>query len=220
MGLIFPLSDGPDMHLYKTNEKIGWSSMISVSALQNPTNRLVTNDALRFRLRTKLYPNGKAEEETPGPSEKQRILWEISDVASKLKQEIDEDQAFVDLHISKEFVAGHYWGGNTRWKSSLLMREIHHQNYLGINMELLHVDQNWRELVASYNVTLLDAHDRIVKEFSIASNDFKAVSARHSYFMLVKDVLEVLERGDKLTIKIFFDLQARKRSFDVEFIRT
>lgn len=156
------------MHLYKMNEKIGWSSMISMSAIQNPSNRLVTNNALRFRLRTRLYPNGKQDEDpdaSTGPSEKQLIQWEISDIATKLKRQIDEDQAFVDLNISKEFQAGHYWGGDTRWRTSLLMREIHQQNYLGINMELLHVDQNWRELVASYNVTMLDAHNRIVKEF-------------------------------------------------------
>lgn len=162
--------DGPDMHLYKTNEKIGWASMISMSALQNPTNNLVTNDSLRFRLRTKLYPHAKEEEDAElpqNPSEKQLIVWEMSNLADKLRTQIDEDQAFVDLQISKEFQAGHFWGGHTTWKTSLLMREIHSQNYLGINMELLHVDQNWRELIASYNVTLLDGHDRIVKEFGM-----------------------------------------------------
>jgi hypothetical protein len=119
-----------------------------------------------------------------GPSEKQLIQWEIPGLLEKLRNEDsltalqNDNQAFVDLKVTKEFGAGHFWGGHTLWKLSLLMRQINNQNYLGMNVELAHNDANWKELLASYNVTLLDAHSRIVKEFCKFESVNKSKTAR------------------------------------------
>lgn len=53
---------------------------------------------------------------------------------------------------------------------------------------------------------------------AISPNDFISVSARHSYFMVVKDVEDILSRGDALTFRIYFDLQAKRKAYDVEVI--
>ncbi len=89
----------------------------------------------------------------------------------KLSQKLKEltnsgnEELFQELNVTKEFVAGHSWNGFSLWRAGLLAKTINRQVYLGLNMELVQRDGDWKELEASYNVTMLDAHSRIAKEF-------------------------------------------------------
>lgn len=77
----------------------------------------------------------------------------------------NQDELFRELNVTKEFVAGHSWNGFSLWRAGLLAKTISRQVYLGLSVDLVQADADWKALEAEYNVTMLDAHGRIAKEF-------------------------------------------------------
>ncbi|OXA51105.1 hypothetical protein Fcan01_14353 [Folsomia candida] len=217
---------GPEQHLYaRKGDSISVSNVVSRQTLENPKFGLLSRNTLRLKVKVRVYPKvdkvqSEVNTQKQNPSEKQLVLWEVKNLANKLSYIAkNQDELFRELNVTKEFVAGHSWNGFSLWRAGLLAKTISRQVYLGLSVDLVQADADWKALEAEYNVTMLDAHGRIAKEFAISPNDFISVSARHSYFMLLDDVAEILTRGDALAFRINFDLRAKRKAYDVEVIR-